>query len=241
MVLTSEHPFWIQSLFVFTWGINEQLLPEVLKALKNKEDTELTFTLLRQKIAVFQDNILQLHGARWQSRSVGGLLRIHVGRVVRGLADGVRCSSTSCHGFMVGWGSWWLHGIWGRILRRVGRDWHPRLRLDGHGLVALVRSCRVVGRHSLCLWVWRVNHCCGGRGGHNRLRSSTCFVQTATRASEAQNYSNDDHCKNDHSNRNKSSKTAREMPAEPVNLTPNDQHPPSSLQLPPCQPPEWKK
>lgn len=88
--------FWTQSLFVFTWGINEQLLPEVLKALKNKEDTEVTFTLLRQKIAVFQDNILQLHGARWQSCSVGGLLRIHVRRVVGGLADGVRCSSTSC-------------------------------------------------------------------------------------------------------------------------------------------------
>lgn len=96
VVLTSEHPFWTQSLFVFTWGIKEQLLPEVLKALKNKEDTELTFTLLRQKIAASQDNILQLHGAWCQSRSVGGLLRIHVGRVVWGLADGVWCSSTSC-------------------------------------------------------------------------------------------------------------------------------------------------
>lgn len=51
------------------------------------------------------------------------------------------------------------------------------------------------------------------------LRSSACFVQAATRASEAQNYSNDNHCKNDHSNRNKGSKTAREMPAQAVSLT----------------------
>lgn len=108
---------------------------------------------------------------------------------------------------MVGRGSRWLHGIGGRILRRVGRDWHPRLRLDGHGLVPLVGSCGVAGWHSLLLWVRRVNHRRGSRGGHNRLWSSTCFVQTATRASEAQNYSNDNHCKNDHSNRNKSSKT----------------------------------
>lgn len=148
---------------------------------------------------------------------------------------------------MVGRGSRWLHGIGGRILRRVGRDWHPRLRLDGHGLVPLVGSCGVAGWHSLLLWVRRVNHRRGSRGGHNRLWSSTCFVQTATRASEAQNYSNDNHCKNDHSNRNKSSKTAREMPAEAVSLTQTNQHPPSSPQLLHCQPPcavyhaGWKK
>lgn len=76
----------------------------------------------------------------------------------------------TCHCLMVGRGSRWLHGIGGRILRRVGRDWHPRLRLDGHGLVPLVGSCGVAGWHSLLLWVRRVNHRRGSRGGHNSYK-----------------------------------------------------------------------
>lgn len=73
VVLISEAPllhtfltvYWTKSISVLAWGINERLLVEVLETFKTTKDTELTFTLLRQRIAVFQDNVLQLHGVNW--------------------------------------------------------------------------------------------------------------------------------------------------------------------------------
>lgn len=139
--------------------------------------------------------------------SIGGLLRIHISRVVRGLADWVRCSSISCHCFMISWGSWRLHGVRGRIPYRVRCYWHSRLRLDSHRLISLIGGYLVAGWCSLLLGVGSMNHCSGSSGGHNRPRSSTCFIQTATRTSEAQNNSNYNHRKNSNSNRSKGSKT----------------------------------
>lgn len=71
---------------------------------------------------------------------------------------------------MVSWGSRRLHGVRGRVLRRVWSHRHSRLGLDSHGLVALIWSCWVVGWHCWLLGIGRVNHRCGGSGGHHSYR-----------------------------------------------------------------------
>lgn len=108
---------------------------------------------------------------------------------------------------MISWGSWWLHGVRGRILCRVWCYWHSWLWLDSHRLISLIWGYWVVGWHSLLLGIGSVNHCSGSSGGHNRPWSSTCFIQTATWTGEAQNNSNYNHRTNSNSNGNKGSKT----------------------------------
>lgn len=213
-----------ESPFVFAWGIN-QLLQEKYSFLgawkKRRYWTDFHSTLTKkcclpekcstgawckQNKWYFEKFCMQKHS---RSFSIGGLLRIHVSRVVRRLG-GVRGSSTSCHSFMVSWGSCRLGGVRGRVLGRVGSHRHAWLGLHSHGLVALVRSCCVAGRHCWLLGIGRVNHGRGG-SGHHRAWSSTCFVQTATGAGEAQNNSDDNHCKNRNSNGNKGSKTGAKV------------------------------
>lgn len=99
-----------KSLFVFTWGIN-QLLQEKYSFLgawkKRRYWTDFHSTLTKncclpekystgawckQNKWYFEKFCMQKHS---RSSSIGGLLRIHVSRVVRGLG-GVRGSSTSC-------------------------------------------------------------------------------------------------------------------------------------------------